>query len=175
MSYSYGTDHSGFGPFVNDGVPSAGTSEVQTLTIGGTPTSGTFTIRFEGQVTSAITWSGTNATLVSNIDTALEALSNVGTNGVTTAVGTMTAGIGTITITFAGNRVAQPVGLMTIDNNSLIGTSPTASIARTTAGVEGALRGCPRGSLCIDRTNGKLYINTGTPPAMTWTVVGSQT
>ena len=31
------------GPYENAGVPSAGTSEVQTLTIGGTPTGGTFT------------------------------------------------------------------------------------------------------------------------------------
>jgi len=175
MSYSYGTDHSGFGPFVSDGVPSAGTSEVQTLTFGGTPTGGTFKINFEGFVTASITWSATNATLVSNIDAALEALGNVGTGGATTAVGTMTAGIGTINVTFAGNRVAQPVGLMTVDTNAMTGTSPTLAIARTTAGVEGTHRGCPKGSLVIDRTNGKLYINTGTPPAMTWTVVGTQT
>ncbi len=41
----------------NAGAPSAGTSEVQTLTIGGTPTGGTFTIHFEGFTSSAITWS----------------------------------------------------------------------------------------------------------------------
>ena len=175
MSYNYGADHSGFGPYVCDGVPSAGTSEVQTLTFGGTPTGGTFRLNFEGFVTGNISWSATNATLVSNIDTALEALGNVGTSGVTTAVGTMTAGIGTITLTFAGNRVAQPVGLITVDTNALTGTSPTLSNARTTAGVEGQFRGCPKGALAIDRTNGKLYINTGTPPAMVWTVVGTQT
>ena len=31
------------------------------------------------------------------------------------------------------------------------------------------------GSLCIDTTNGKLYINTNTLASPTWTVVGAQT
>lgn len=33
----------------------------------------------------------------------------------------------------------------------------------------------PKGSLLIDSTNGKLYINTGTKAATVWTVVGLQT
>jgi hypothetical protein len=32
-----------------------------------------------------------------------------------------------------------------------------------------------KGSLCVDYTNGKLYINTGTKADSTWTVVGTQT
>ena len=32
----------------------------------------------------------------------------------------------------------------------------------------------PKGSLCIDTTNGVLYINTGTKASNTWTIVGSQ-
>lgn len=32
-----------------------------------------------------------------------------------------------------------------------------------------------KGALCIDTTNGKLYINTGTKATATWTVVGTQT
>ena len=43
----------------NAGVPSAGTDEVQTLTIGGTPTGDTFKLAFEGFITAAITWSPT--------------------------------------------------------------------------------------------------------------------
>ena len=39
----------------NAGAPGAGTDEVQTLTIGGTPTSGTFTLSFQGAVTAPIT------------------------------------------------------------------------------------------------------------------------
>ena len=30
------------------------------------------------------------------------------------------------------------------------------------------------GAICIDTTNGKAYINTGTQASPTWTVVGAQ-
>lgn len=166
----------GYGPHVYDGgAPTAGVSEIQTLTIGGTPTGGTFTIAFDGYTTGAITWSSTNATLVANIDAALEALVNVGAGGIVTAVGTMTNGIGTITLTFAGNRAAANVPLATIGTNSLTGTSPTLAIATTTAGVDATFKGVPKGALLIDSTNGKWYINTGTAIAPTWTVAGTQT
>ena len=32
-----------------------------------------------------------------------------------------------------------------------------------------------KGALATDTTNGKVYINTGTKAATTWTVVGTQT
>lgn len=32
----------------------------------------------------------------------------------------------------------------------------------------------PKGALGIDKTNAKLYINTGTKAATVWTVVGTQ-
>lgn len=161
-------------PFLSAGAPSAGTSEVQTLTIGGTPDGGTFKLAFEGMTTAAITWTATDATLVSNIDAALEALPGIGTGGVTTAAGTLSSGIGTITITFAGDRAKQAVPLISVASNSLTGTSPTLAIAETTPGVDAAGRGAGKGALAVDTTNGKLYINTGTALAPTWTVVGSQ-
>ena len=157
-------------PLTNAGAPSAGTSEVQTLTIGGTPTSGTFKLAFEGFTTAAITWSATNATLISNIDAALEALGSIGTGGITTAEGSLTAGIGTITLTFAGNRTKQAIGsLITVAENSLAGSSPTLAIAETTPGVDATGRGAPKGALLVDTTNGNLYINQGTALAPTWT------
>lgn len=166
----------GIGPLSGAGAPGAGTSEVQTLTIGGTPTGGTFTLSFEGFTTAAITWSNVNATLVAAIDAALEALPSIGTGGVTVAVGTMTAGIGTATITFAGNRGAQAIGsVISVADNSLTGTSPTLAIAETTPGVDATGRGASKGVLYTDVTNAKLYINTGTSLAPTWTVVGTQT
>lgn len=157
------------------GAPVAGTNAVQTLTIGGTPTSGTFKLALEGFTTAAITWSATNATLLANIDTALEALPSVGTGGVVTAAGTLTAGIGTITLTFGGDRARQPVTLATVANNSLAGTDPTLAIATTTPGVRPSGQGAAIGATLTDTTNGKLYINTGTAAAPTWTVVGTQT
>lgn len=167
----------GYGPHVYDGgAPTAGVSEIQTLTIGGTPSAGyTFNIEFEGYTTAPISWSATNATLVANIDAALELLPNIGTGGVTTAVGTMTSGVGTITLTLAGNRAASNVALMVASLVTSAGTSPTAVIATTTAGVDATFKGVPKGALLIDSTNGKLYINTGTAIAPTWTVAGTQT
>mgnify|MGYP003387438206 FL=1 len=155
------------------GAPSAGTSKIQTLTIGGTPTAGTFTITYDGYTTTAITWTATDATLVADIDAALELLPNIGTGGVVTAAGTVTSGIGTITITSGGNLAKLAHNTFSV-TSSLTGTSPTLAIAQTTAGVTATARGGTIGTLIDDDTNGKLYINTGTAVAPTWTVVGSQ-
>lgn len=156
------------------GAPVAGTDEVQTITFGGTPTGGTFKLAYQSKTTAAISWSATNATLVSNIDSALEALSTIGSGNVTTAVGTMTAGIGTITVTFTGSLAKAAVPLITVADNSLTGTAPTLAVAETTPGVSATERGAQIGATLTDTTNGKQYINTGTATVPTWTVVGSQ-
>lgn len=141
--------------------PDNGTNEIQTITIGGTPTAGTFTLTFLGKTTTAITWSATNATLVSRIDSALEALATIGTSGVTTAVGTMTAGIGTITVTFIGNNAKLSVATMT-SASSLTGTSPTLAVTETTPGVTADGRKSHTGQLLISKDVGYLYQNTST-------------
>ncbi len=154
------------------GAPVAGTAEVQTLTIGGTPTGGSFKLKFEGFVTAAIAWTATDATLISNIDAALEALPSIGTGGVTTADTTMTSGIGDATLTFAQKKA---VGLITVASNDLTGTAPTVAVAETTPGVDPAPAGVTPGGLVVDTTNKILYINTGSALAPTWTKVGAQT
>jgi hypothetical protein len=159
----------------NAGAPTSGTSAVQTLTIGGTPTGGTFKLRYEGATTAAIAWSATNATLVANIDAALEALATIGVGNVTTAVGTMTAGIGTITITFAGGLANRLVSAITVADNSMTGTAPTVAVAITTPGVDATGLNAAKGQLLSDTTNGILYINTGSQASPTWTKVGTQT
>lgn len=162
-------------PLLNAGAPVAGTDEVQTLTIGGTPTGGTFKLAFGGFTTAAITWSSTNATLIANIDAALEALPSIGTGGVATAAGSLTAGIGTITLTFSGANLAKLAqGLISVADNSLTGTSPTLGVTETTPGVTATGRGAAKGAKLIDTTNGIDYINTGTDQAPTWTKTGTQ-
>lgn len=156
----------------NAGAPSNGTSEIQTLTFGGTPDGGTFKLAFDGQVTSAISWSSTNNTLRDNVDAALEALATIGASGVAVAVGTMINGIGTLTITFGGNLAKLAVNLITVNTNSLTGTSPTLAVTETTPGVTATERGAPVGAPLIDITNGNLYMNQGTPLAPTWTKIG---
>jgi hypothetical protein len=153
------------------GAPGTGTAAVQTLTIGGTPTGGTFRLAHQGFVTADITWTAVDATLVSRIDAALEALPSIGTGGVVTADSTLTSGIGDATLTFG----KAPVSLVTVNKNALTGTLPTLAIAETTPGVAETAVGAPKGALLTDTTNGKLYINTGTAADPTWTLVGSQT
>lgn len=162
-----------YGPLLNAGAPSAGTSEVQTLTFGGTWVNGElFTLRFGGQTTNPIAWNSTNATLVSNIDSALEALSTIGTGGVATAVGSMTSGIGTITETFGGNLANLAVGLISVASNA--SAAGTLGVTETTPGVSATYRGQPKGVLINDTTNGILYENTGTPFTPVMTKVGTQ-
>lgn len=158
------------------GVPVAGTNEVNTLTIGGTPTGGTFVLRYAGIITAPIAWNATNATLLASINAALDAHPAIGTGGMVATAGTLTAGIGTILITAAASlqRLAL-TGTLSVEINSLTGTTPTLALAKTTPGVSATYRGAPRGSLVSDITNGKLYQNTGTAQAPTWTVVGTQT
>lgn len=160
------------------GVPSNGTSEIDTLTIASGTAAGTFTIAVAGSRTSAaITWSATNATLVANVDAALESLPTIGTGGVTTAVGSMTAGIGTITITFTGKNAKRDMPALSIGTNSLIASTPTPNpsaptVTTTTAGVEATFRTAEPGTLLVDTVTPDLYINDGTTVGNpTWTKV----
>lgn len=168
---------SGLGdPILNAGAPVAGTNEVQTLTIGGTPTSGTFKLAFDGFPTAAITWSATNATLLANINAALDLLPNGGTSAIVATAGTLTAGIGTVLLTFSGgNLQRKAVNTITVADNSLAGTSPTLAVAETTPGVDATFRTAPTGAMLIDTTNAFSYINTSTTAlAPTWTKTGTQ-
>lgn len=150
------------------GAPVDGVSEVQTLTFGGTPTGGTFKLR-RSLITAAITWVNVNATLVANIDAALEALAAIGVGGVATAVGTMTAGIGTITLTFAAGG---PQVLLAVADNSMTGTAPTLAVALTTAGVIGTGGGqAGPGTRYTDIVAGNLYLNGGSKVRPVWKLV----
>jgi len=165
----------GIGPYEIAGVPSAGTSEVQTLELSGTPTGGTFKLAFDGFTTSAISWTATDNTLIAAIDAALEALPNIGTAGVTVADGTLTSGIGTVTITFGGNLAKLAVPLITVADDSLVGTDAAVAVTETTPGVTADFRGAKKGAIVTDTTNGIVYVNTGTTGLNpTWTKVGTQ-
>lgn len=95
---------------------SAGSSEVQTVTITGGPTGGTFTLTFDGQTTSTIAYNASAAT----VETALEALSNI------TAVAVTKSGwVYTVTFSDPSGNVSQ----MTGSGSSL--TGGTLTIATT--------------------------------------------
>lgn len=104
-----------------------GVSAVQTATITGTPTGGTFKLAFRGQATSALAYNATGAT----VQAALRALSRVGAAGVTVTGG---AG-GPYVVTFGGKLASRIVPLLTLSNNSLTGgTTPTVAVVETTKG-----------------------------------------
>lgn len=105
-------------------------SEVQTLTITGTPTGGTFKLKFRGYKTATIAYNAT----AGNVDSALELLSTIGTGGVTCAGGPLP---GTpVTITFASSLANQNVPLITVSDAAFTGgTTPAAAVATTTPGV----------------------------------------
>lgn len=107
-------------------------ADVQTITFTGTPTGGTFRLSFNGEATSAIAYSVTDATLQANILAALIALTGIGTGNVTVSSGTS----GTVvTVTFAGSLVNRWQPLLVLYSNSLTGgTAPTFTVAHTTPG-----------------------------------------
>lgn len=155
---------------LNAGAPSNGTSEVQTLTIGGSTTGGTFKLTFDGYTTSSITWSATTATLLANINTALDALSNLENGEVVATDSTLSSGNGALLLTFSGNRAKQNVNAMTV-TNALTGGTHTLVLTTSTAGVDATFRDAPLGALLVNTTNKTFYQNRGTALNPTWTEI----
>ena len=156
------------GPYAINGSPSNGTNCVQTLTIGGTPTGGTFQLVCGSYITGAITWSATDATLVASIKAGVEALPQIGSGNTSVAAGTGSSGIGTYTITAANSLAFNFMPAITAGTNALSGTSPTIAMAVTTSGVPSTLRGAIRGEQCFDYTTNREYVNAGTPITPSW-------
>jgi hypothetical protein len=104
----------------------AAVNEVQTVTVTGSPTAGTFTLTFLGQTTGTIAYNATNAA----VQTALEALNNIDTGDVT-----VTGPAGTWVVTFGGKYAALDVAMLGLGTNALTGgTTPTVVITETTKG-----------------------------------------
>lgn len=102
------------------------TNEVQTATITGGPTGGTFTLTFSGQTTAAIAYNATAAA----VQSALEALSNVNPGDIKV---TGNAG-GPYTLTFGGQYLGDNVASITATASLTGGTTPGVTMATTTAG-----------------------------------------
>ncbi|MFJ6069059.1 hypothetical protein ACIQHU_39220 [Streptomyces tendae] len=104
-------------------------SEVQTVTITGGPTGGTYTLTFSGQTTAAIPYNATAA----QVKSALEALSNVDVGDVAVSGGPHPGTA--VVVTFGGQYLGEDVAQMTASGASLTGgTSPAVAVATTTAG-----------------------------------------
>lgn len=102
------------------------TAEVQTVTITGTPTGGTFTLTFDGQTTATIAYNAAAAA----VQSALEALSNIAPGDVTVTGG---PGPGTPWVaTFLGTLGNVPQ--MTASGAGLTGGTPVIAVTTNTGG-----------------------------------------
>jgi hypothetical protein len=114
------------------GGPSVGianANDVQTVTVNGTPTGGSYTLTFNGQTTVAIAYNAAAAT----IQTALINLSNIGPSDVAVT------GSGPYTVTFQSTLGNAPQSVMTHTDSLTGGTTPNVSIAHTTTGAAGGV------------------------------------
>lgn len=102
-------------------------NEVQTLTITGTPTGGTWTATFGGQTTDPIAYNATAAV----VQAALAKLPSIKAGNVLV---TGSAG-GPYTVTFVGALGATNVGPITTADALTGGTSPEVTVAQTTPGA----------------------------------------
>jgi hypothetical protein len=104
-------------------------NEVQTLTITGTPTGGTFRLSFKSVSTAAIAFNASAAA----VQAALEAISTVGTGNVVATGGPLPATA--VVLTFQGQLAGTNVPLITVNTPAFTGgTTPTATVAETTPG-----------------------------------------
>ncbi|MGI9091537.1 MAG: hypothetical protein ACR2GG_10595 [Gemmatimonadaceae bacterium] len=140
----------------------AGTNEVQTVTITGAPTGGTFTLTYSGQTTSNIAY---NATGVA-VQTALASLPAIGSGNVTVT------GAGPYAVAFVNALAARDVPVLVGSAAGLTGGTPGVTVTTTTPGVP-AVNTWPVGAVSatnirqwvIDMGNGpvhtRLYIPNG--------------
>lgn len=106
----------------------AGTSEVQTITITGTPTGGTFTLSYRGQTTSALAYNAAAAA----IQSALVGLTTIGAGNVTCAGGPLP---GTpVTVTFGGTLAASDPPMLVATSSLTGGTAPAIAVTASTPG-----------------------------------------
>lgn len=113
-----------------DVTESGGTAEVQTITITGSPTGGTYPLTYAGQTTAGIPFNATAA----QVKTALAALSNLDADDIVTAGGPHPAT--PVTVTF--DVSAGDVALMTASGASLTGGStPAVAVTTSTPGAGG--------------------------------------
>jgi len=146
--------------------PGAGTPNVQTLTLNGSPDGGTFQVMFEGVRTAAQAFNVALADLAA----ALNALVGFGVN---TVVVTGTPGSSYV-ITWQLPQ-SRPLLLIPADGMKLTaGGVPVATptVANSTPGVDPDALGTPTNGLVKALDTGHLWENTGTITAPTWSDLG---
>lgn len=108
---------------------SASQNEIQTVTLYGSPTGGTFTLKLGAQTTAAIAYNADAAT----VKAALELLSAIDSVTVTGGALPGTA----IAIEFGGTQATTNVSGLILDPSNLTGGSLSMAVSQITAGVSG--------------------------------------
>ncbi len=109
-----------------------GVNEVQTITMTGVPTGGTFTLTFDGETTAALAFDIALPVLQIALSLLLALQGNIVVGGAVDAW----------TVTFVNGLANTNVPLMTANSASLTGGStPTATPTQTTAGVNSVVVG----------------------------------
>lgn len=105
-----------------------GVNEVQTITINGVPTGGTFTLTYRGETTAAIAYNANAAA----VQAALQALGQIGAGNVVVTGG---PGPGTpYVVTFQNQLGKKDVDPITATASLTGGTTPSVTVAETTKG-----------------------------------------
>jgi len=105
-----------------------GVAEVQTISVSGTVSSGTYTLTFQGETTSAIAFGATAAT----VQTALLALPNLDTGDVVVTGGPLPTT--PMVLTFGGQYASVDVPIVVVNSAALIGGGSYVNV-QTTAGA----------------------------------------
>jgi hypothetical protein len=106
-----------------------GNDELQSVTITGSPTGGSFTLTFGANTTTSLNWNAT----ASQVQSALQALASIGANN---ALVTGGPGPGTaFQVQFAAGKGLASQSLITATSSLTGGTAPTVTIARVQAGA----------------------------------------
>ena len=146
--FSIPTDPNTGGPEITQGTLTNNTNAVQTVSFGGTVTGGFFLMTFSGATSNPVNYSTATATLQSNIQSALDGLSSVGTGNSLVSIGevqTLSFGFptgGTFTLAFEG-QTTGPITYSTA-NSTLQSNIQTALAGLSTIGA---------GNVAVDATN----------------------
>lgn len=109
-------------------IPVAPANEVERITITGTPTGGTFTLTYSGQTTAAIAYNAT----ASAVQSALEALSNIGVGDVSCTGGPFPGAA--VDVEFTGALAGTNVTQMTATSSLTGGSTPAVAVTTVTSG-----------------------------------------
>lgn len=113
----------------------AAAAEVQTITITGTPTGGTFNIGYRGMSSGTVAFNASAA----NVVTALVAMLNIGAAGVTASGGALPGAAVVVTFAAAPGNVNMYEPLLELNLAGLTGgTAVAGTVVRTTQGSSGA-------------------------------------